>query len=40
MDASRIALTEEPKCFIQQKHSQDWQQSILLSSSDTKTFSF
>lgn len=38
VDAFRIAFTEKPKWFIQQKHNPDRQQSILLSS-DTKTFS-
>ena len=40
VDAFRIALTEEPKWFIQQKHGQNRQLSILLLSSDTKPFSF
>ena len=31
----RIALTEEPKLFIKQKHSQDYQLSILLLPSNT-----
>ncbi|EGC20023.1 hypothetical protein HMPREF9141_1508 [Prevotella multiformis DSM 16608] len=40
VDAFRIALTEEPKLITKQKHSQDRQLSILLSSSDTRAFSF
>lgn len=39
VDDFRMALTEEPKWFIQQKHDQDRQLSILSSSSDTKAFS-
>ena len=40
VDAFRIALTEEPKLFIKQRHCQDCRPSVLLSSSDTKAFSF
>ena len=37
MDAFRIALTEEPKFFIKQKHRQAYQLSILLSPFNIET---